>query len=86
MLYSRLLQAITFTSFIVLRGYRKKSLSFSGSVAASIVGFLICLTGFKFTAVLGVFFFSSSFLTKYKQDVKKNIEEDFKEGTRITMV
>ena len=35
---------------------------------------------FRFGAVMLAFFLSSSQLTKYKSDVKKSIEEDFKEG------
>jgi len=80
MFYSRLAQAIIFTSLVVYRGYRKKSLSLSGGIAASIVGFIIGLTGIKFSLILAVFFFSSSYLTKYKADVKKHIEDDFREG------
>lgn len=34
----------------------------------------------RFGAVILAFFFSSSQLTKYKSEVKKNVEEDFKPG------
>jgi len=77
---TRIIQSIIITGAMVTRGYTKGSLNKSGSIAASIVGIIIGMTGMKLLVVLGVFFVSSSFFTKYKADVKRKIEDDFKEG------
>ena len=45
-----------------------------------VVGFTLTLAHYSFLASLLFFFISSSKATKYRQDVKKNFEEDFKEG------
>merc|ERR1712071_384261 len=56
------------------------SLSTSGALLALVVGFTLTLAHYSFLASLLFFFISSSKATKYRQDVKKNFEEDFKEG------
>lgn len=67
-------------------GYRKKSLSLDGALTAFFVGIVHGLAGFPFFVTLAVFFFSSSFLTKYKSDLKKKIEDGFKEGKEILII
>jgi uncharacterized protein (TIGR00297 family) len=76
----RPLVAAALSILIALRSWRKKSLSTSGAVAGAIILTLSLMSGLRFGAVILAFFFSSSHLTKYKSDVKQNIEEDFKQG------
>jgi len=72
--------AFSSSLFIVRRAFLNKSLDFSGAVAAFIVGFVLTITNLSFFASLIVFFLSSSKLTKFRADLKREIEDDFKEG------
>merc|ERR1739845_78023 len=65
---------------VVTWGHGRKSLSTSGALLALVVGFTLTLAHYSFFLCLLAFFISSSKATKYKQEVKKEIEEDFKEG------
>jgi uncharacterized membrane protein len=82
--WQRCLFAITVSTLISVRGLKKKSLSLDGAVTAFITGLIHCFAGYDFTFVLAIFFYSSSFWTKYKSDIKHKIEADFKEGTSKT--
>ncbi|DBB02868.1 hypothetical protein WJX77_012348 [Trebouxia sp. C0004] len=75
---------VGFAALVAWRGYTKKSLSSSGAVAAWIIGTLHLLAGPQFGLTLIVFFFSSSKLTKLKEDVKAKLEDDFKSGGQRT--
>lgn len=75
--------SIVVSILLSYRGYRKKSLSLSGAIAAFATGFVHTMAGYTFTVLLGVFFFTASWLTKYKSQEKAKIEEDFKEGTTL---
>lgn len=66
--------------FIVRRALANKSLDISGAVAALVVGFVLTITNFCFFASLLVFFLSSSKLTKFRSEIKREVEDDFKEG------
>lgn len=76
----RWLVAITLPLIIMYGGLKKKSISTSGAILGYLIGFLLTLTNYAFMACLVVFFVSSSWATKYKSQLKKNLEEDFKEG------
>jgi uncharacterized protein (TIGR00297 family) len=65
---------------IGVNGYRKKSLDLSGAIGAIIVGFLTLSTGVFETVVLLFFFYTCSKWTKFKQEIKKQREDGFKEG------
>lgn len=65
---------------VVTWGHSKKSLSTSGAFLALIVGFILTLANCCFFLSLLVFFISSSKVTKFKGDVKRRFEADFKEG------
>ncbi|KAL2622597.1 hypothetical protein R1flu_002802 [Riccia fluitans] len=65
---------------IAARSLHRKSLSPSGAVAGFFVLSASLMTGPRFGAIILAFFFSSSTLTKFKQEEKKNVEEDHKEG------
>lgn len=67
-------------SILAGHGYRKKSLSGSGALAAFVVGLASVGSGIRFGLTMILFYFSSSQLTKFKADVKRQYEEDFKEG------
>lgn len=45
-----------------------------------IVALLLTIASPVYLVALAAFFFSSSKATKYRQDIKKKIEKDFKEG------
>ena len=61
-------------------GHTRKSLSTSGAFLALIVGFILCLANFSFVFSLLMFFISSSKATKYKGEVKRTFESDYKVG------
>merc|ERR1712002_1309825 len=65
---------------VVSWGHGKKSLSTSGALLALVVGFCLSLAHYSFFLCLIAFFLTSSKATKYKQEVKAKVEEDFKEG------
>jgi len=65
---------------VVSWGHGRKSLSTSGALLALVVGFCLTLAHYSFFFCLLAFFITSSKATKYKQDVKAKVEEDFKEG------
>lgn len=69
---------IIFTGII---GYRVRSLSLSGAIAAILTGLAVYVGfGFKGLIMLGVFFASSSFWSKYKGSAKKEMEEKLAKG------
>ena len=51
-----------------------------GAITAFFVGFIHTLCGYAFMAALAIFFFTSSWLTKYKGAEKSEIEASYKEG------
>ena len=65
---------------VVSWGHGRKSLSTSGALLALIVGFCLTLAHYSFFLCLLAFFITSSKATKYKQEMKAQAEEDFKEG------
>ncbi len=81
----RLAFSIAVCLLIVNRGYKKKSLNFSGALSSLIVGFLLTFTNLCFFSALFALFVSGSFVTTLKSDVKRNIECDFKEGKWCTI-
>lgn len=65
-----------------LAGYREKSLTASGAIAAVFVGLAIYAGfGIKGLVILGVFFVSSSFWSKYKSYAKRELEEKLAKGS-----
>lgn len=61
-------------------GHSRNSLSTSGALLALLVGFCLTLAHVSFLFALLLFFLSSSKATKFKQNIKKKFESDFKEG------
>lgn len=69
--------------FTVMIGYFVQSLTTSGSVAAAGVGFSVAAAfGWRGLVVLGLFFATSSFWSKYKREVKAKIEQKHAKGAR----
>ncbi|KAJ0985616.1 hypothetical protein J5N97_003972 [Dioscorea zingiberensis] len=65
---------------IAARAYKHKSLNRSGAILGFVVMAIHIAAGYRFGALILVFFFTSSKLTKLGQEKKMTIDEDFKEG------
>ncbi|XP_030093994.2 transmembrane protein 19 isoform X1 [Serinus canaria] len=66
--------------FIATQGFKKKSLDHSGALGGLVVGFILTVANYSFFSSLFVFFVTSSKLTKWKKDIKKQIDSEYKEG------
>ncbi|KAF6166979.1 hypothetical protein GIB67_030672 [Kingdonia uniflora] len=75
-----LVVAVILSSAIAFRSYKRKSLNLSGAIAGFIVMTVHIAIEYRFGALLLVFFFTSSKLTKVGEDKKRIIDADFKEG------
>mmetsp|Transcript_358 Transcript_358/g.415 ORF Transcript_358/g.415 Transcript_358/m.415 type:complete len:334 (-) Transcript_358:61-1062(-) len=62
---------------LALHGYKKKSLSFSGAISAFLVGFASFAVSYRFGVILILFYYTSSKLTKVKEDVKARLEDGY---------
>eukprot|EP01117_Protostelium_nocturnum_P015111 TRINITY_DN5821_c0_g1_i1.p1 TRINITY_DN5821_c0_g1~~TRINITY_DN5821_c0_g1_i1.p1 ORF type:complete len:288 (-),score=67.48 TRINITY_DN5821_c0_g1_i1:153-1016(-) len=62
------------------RGYKKKSLSKDGAIAAFFTGLITTFCGYRFAFVLLSFFVSSSIFTKYGSHKKEKVEDEFRVG------
>lgn len=80
-LSTRLLIAVVISSAVMYRALKKKSVSVSGAISGWVVGFCNFLAGLPFGLSLLTFFYMGTKATTYKQERKKALEEDFKEGT-----
>ncbi|XP_043912933.1 transmembrane protein 19 isoform X2 [Protopterus annectens] len=65
---------------ITTRAVKQKSLDRSGVVGALIIGFLLTVANYSFFAALLAFFVTSSKLTKWKGDKKKQIDAEYRAG------
>lgn len=72
--------AVIISSIVALRAYRRKSLDLSGAIAGFIVMSTHFAISYSYGAVLLVFFFTSSKLTKVGEEKKRVVDADFKEG------
>uniref|UniRef100_A0A9J7WUT2 Transmembrane protein 19 n=1 Tax=Cyprinus carpio carpio TaxID=630221 RepID=A0A9J7WUT2_CYPCA len=66
--------------FITFRAFKRKNLDHGGAVGAMLVGFVLTMANMSFFGALLTFFVTSSKLTKWKRDIKKQIDSDYKEG------
>lgn len=67
----------------VYLGFRYRFLTLSGSIAAAIVGILTVLgLHLEGLILLGLFFTSSSYWSKYKKSQKEQVEERLEKGSR----
>ncbi|XP_006633584.1 transmembrane protein 19 [Lepisosteus oculatus] len=62
------------------RALKRKSLDHSGALGAMVVGFILTMANMSFFSSLLAFFVTSSRLTKWKGEVKKRIDPEYKEG------
>ncbi|MGH0136442.1 UNVERIFIED_CONTAM: hypothetical protein FKN15_049911 [Acipenser sinensis] len=76
----RWLFSILVPLILTSRSLRRKSLDRSGALGALVVGFILTMANMSFFASLLAFFLTSSRLTKWKGEVKKRIDADYKEG------
>ena len=76
----RYLVAIAIAFGLSYHGLSKKSLNMSGSLAAVFVGFASFACSYRFGLILILFYYSSSKFTKWKQEYKASIEEDYAVG------
>ncbi|XP_056372005.1 transmembrane protein 19 isoform X3 [Oenanthe melanoleuca] len=65
---------------IATQGFKKKSLDHSGALGGLVVGFILTVANYSFFSSLFVFFVTSSKLTKWKKDIKKKIDSEYREG------
>ncbi|NXE22944.1 TMM19 protein, partial [Ardeotis kori] len=76
----RWLFSIMVPLIIAIQGFKKKSLDHSGALGGLVVGFILTVANYSFFTSLLVFFVTSSKLTKWKKDIKKQIDSEYKEG------
>ncbi|RWR83050.1 protein PGR [Cinnamomum micranthum f. kanehirae] len=72
--------SLIISTAIAIRALKRKSLNLSGAFLGFLVMFMHFYVGYRFGALLLVFFFTSSKLTKYGEEKKRIIDADFKEG------
>ncbi|KFM80875.1 Transmembrane protein 19, partial [Stegodyphus mimosarum] len=60
-------------------GIRRRSLDWSGAVAAVFVGLILTFSSYCFMVCLLTFFYTSSKATHYCSEKKKKLEADYKE-------
>lgn len=72
--------AVLLSSAIAIRAFKRNSLSLSGAFLGFIVMFIHIAVNYRLGAMLLVFFFTSSKLTKVGVERKRSIDADFKEG------
>ncbi|XP_069812031.1 transmembrane protein 19 isoform X2 [Dendropsophus ebraccatus] len=65
---------------IISHGLKKKSLDSSGALGGLLVGFLLTVANYSFFSALLMFFVTSSKLTKWRAEIKKTFDPEYKEG------
>jgi uncharacterized membrane protein len=78
--YVRVFVGIALSGALALHGYRKRSLALSGCTAAFVVGFVHFAVSLQFGLILIFFYYTSSYLTKLKQERKQRLEAHYKVG------
>ncbi|XP_014605948.1 PREDICTED: transmembrane protein 19 isoform X1 [Polistes canadensis] len=76
----RWLAAVIIPLLFMFWGLRKKSMNLNGALAGMVVGFILTLTNLCHLISLATFFVTGSKATKFRSNIKKNQERDFKEG------
>ncbi|XP_042326009.1 transmembrane protein 19 isoform X2 [Sceloporus undulatus] len=76
----RWLFSILIPLIIASRGFKKKSLDHGGAIGGLIVGFILTVANYSFFTAMLTFFITSSKLTKWKGEVKRQIDPEYKEG------
>jgi uncharacterized protein (TIGR00297 family) len=76
----RFILGICLSSFIGIFAYRRQSLSRSGALGAVLSGTITFTAGLNWAAVLLIFFFSSTFLSKLENKEKSAARTQFSKG------
>ncbi|XP_036373874.1 transmembrane protein 19-like [Megalops cyprinoides] len=76
----RWLFSILVPLILVSRAMKRKSLDHSGALGGMLVGFILTMANMSFFSSLLAFFVTSSKLTRWKGEVKKRIDAEYKEG------
>ena len=71
--------SLTLPLYLSYSGYIKKKLSFSGALAAFLIGFINIQASYYYGIILLSFYYTSSLLTKYGNKTKLTIELHHKE-------
>lgn len=61
-------------------GLKRKAVNYNGAALGLIIATTLSLANHAFLACLATFFFSSSRVTKFRSQIKRKIESDFKGG------
>lgn len=72
--------AVLISSAIAASSYKKKSLDLSGAFMGFLVMTIHFAVNYRFGAMLLVFFFTSSKLTKFGEEKKRKIDPEYKQG------
>lgn len=75
--YARYLISLIITSIVAIRGLLKGNVNASGCAAGFLVGFAISMANYSFIMMMITFFLTSSIATKFKYDVKCNIDSEY---------
>ncbi|XP_042191784.1 transmembrane protein 19 [Callorhinchus milii] len=76
----RWLFSVLIPLIISSRGLKNKSLDHSGAIGGLIVGFILTIANFSFFVTLLTFFITCSKLTKWRGNMKKLVDAEYKEG------
>ena len=72
--------------YLSYSGYKKKSLSVSGSIGAFVVGFLTFSASYRFGIILITFYYSGSKFTKLQESVKLTYEDGYLSGGQRNII
>lgn len=61
-------------------GLKRKGVNYSGATLGLVIAITLSLANHAFLACLAAFFFSSSRVTKFRSNMKRKLEADFKGG------
>uniref|UniRef100_A0A9J8CGW6 Transmembrane protein 19 n=1 Tax=Cyprinus carpio carpio TaxID=630221 RepID=A0A9J8CGW6_CYPCA len=75
----RWLFSVLIPLFITFRAFKRRNLDHGGAIGAMLVGFVLSMANMSFFGALLTFFVTSSKLTKWKGDIKKQTDSDYKE-------
>lgn len=77
---TRWLFSVLVPVLLMLYGLKRKGVNRSGAFLGLVVAITLSIASHAFLACLATFFFTSSRATKYRDHMKREIENDFKGG------
>lgn len=72
---ARCVLALAIATLLAVRGYRRRSLSFSGAAAAFVVGGCSLCASLRFGGSLIMFYLTSTKATRFRSDIKARVED-----------